>query len=133
MMDHPNIVKLLDVIEDIPNQRTTLVLEYIEGVELLEFVLQRDRLNEVDARRIFRQIVSAVDYCHSMLVIHKDLKLENILIDVNNNIKLIDFGLATTMVRSFPFRYVDRICQSSNASEWSNFFFPSFFFSFHSL
>ena len=54
-------------------------MEYLEGGELLQIVQQKERLSEDEAREIFAQLVSAIDYCHANRIIHRDLKLENIL------------------------------------------------------
>ncbi|KAJ3074365.1 Map microtubule affinity-regulating kinase [Podochytrium sp. JEL0797] len=90
LLNHPNIVKLYDVAET--DKEIILSMEYIEGGELFDFIVANPRLNEKIARRIFRQIISAVDYCHQSSVIHRDLKPENLLLDNNKNIKIIDFG-----------------------------------------
>ncbi|KAJ3221361.1 MAP/microtubule affinity-regulating kinase 3 [Chytriomyces hyalinus] len=90
LLNHPNIVKLFDVAET--DKEIILSLEYIEGGELFDFIVSNPRLNEKIARRIFRQIISAVDYCHQSSVIHRDLKPENLLLDNQKNIKIIDFG-----------------------------------------
>ncbi|KAJ3394026.1 serine/threonine-protein kinase KIN2 [Entophlyctis sp. JEL0112] len=67
-------------------------MEYVEGGELFDFIVANPKLNEKIARKIFRQIVSAIDYCHQSSVIHRDLKPENLLLDNDKNIKIIDFG-----------------------------------------
>ncbi|KAJ3288396.1 MAP microtubule affinity-regulating kinase 1 [Rhizoclosmatium sp. JEL0117] len=90
LLNHPNIVKLHDVAET--DKEIILSMEYIEGGELFDFIVANPRLNEKIARRIFRQIISAVDYCHQSSVIHRDLKPENLLLDNDKNIKIIDFG-----------------------------------------
>uniref|UniRef100_A0A1I7W9U9 Protein kinase domain-containing protein n=1 Tax=Heterorhabditis bacteriophora TaxID=37862 RepID=A0A1I7W9U9_HETBA len=71
-----------------------LVMEYACGGELYDYVSQFGSLPESEARRIFRQITSAVLYCHKHQVAHRDLKLENILLDQDNNAKIADFGLS---------------------------------------
>lgn len=94
-LEHPNIVKLFETI-DAPRQ-LHLVLEYLAGGSL-HYYLKRSpnrHFTESESKRLFRQILSAMEYCHSMNVTHRDLKLENILLDDRRNIKLIDFGFAT--------------------------------------
>eukprot|EP00359_Climacostomum_virens_P003916 CAMPEP_0204901482 /NCGR_PEP_ID=MMETSP1397-20131031/3106_1 /ASSEMBLY_ACC=CAM_ASM_000891 /TAXON_ID=49980 /ORGANISM="Climacostomum Climacostomum virens, Strain Stock W-24" /LENGTH=417 /DNA_ID=CAMNT_0052069847 /DNA_START=219 /DNA_END=1472 /DNA_ORIENTATION=+ len=94
-LEHPHIVKLFETI-DAPRQ-LHLVLEYLPGGSL-HYHLKRSpnrHLTESEAKRLFRQVLSAMDYCHSLNVTHRDLKLENILLDDRRNIKLIDFGFAT--------------------------------------
>ncbi|KAJ3213925.1 hypothetical protein HDU67_002289 [Dinochytrium kinnereticum] len=90
LLNHPNIVKLYDVAET--DKDIILAMEYVEGGELFDYIVAQNRLNDKTARRIFRQILSAVDYCHQSSVIHRDLKPENLLMDVKRNIKIIDFG-----------------------------------------
>ncbi|RWS31077.1 map/microtubule affinity-regulating kinase 2:4-like protein, partial [Leptotrombidium deliense] len=85
MLDHPNIVKLYQVMET--ERRLYLVMEYVSGGEIFEFLSANGRMNENDARAIFRQIVSAVQYCHQKRVVHRDLKAENLLLDEEMNIK----------------------------------------------
>lgn len=71
-------------------------MEYLEGGELLEYLKEEKKLSEIVARNIFQQIISAIDYCHKQKIIHRDLKLENIL-RVNREgteIKIVDFGIA---------------------------------------
>lgn len=107
LLDHPNIVKLLEVIEQ--NQVTCIVLEYISGGELFDYIVSHRRLKEPEAIRFFRQVVQGIEYCHSNLVIHRDLKPENLLLDSNNNIKINDFGLSNTMQ---PGSFLNTYCGS---------------------
>jgi NUAK family SNF1-like kinase len=69
-------------------------MEYASGGELYDYLNERKRVTEIEARSIFRQIVSAVHFLHKNRIVHRDLKLENILIDNNGDIKLADFGLS---------------------------------------
>ncbi|VDO16031.1 unnamed protein product [Brugia timori] len=69
-------------------------MEYASGGELYDYVSTFGSLPEPEARRIFRQITSAILYCHKHKVAHRDLKLENILLDADNNAKIADFGLS---------------------------------------
>ena len=92
-LDHPGVIKLIDVIED--EEAFYIVLEYCGGGELFDFIISRQRVEEPLAKRFFKQIVLAVGYCHSQNVIHRDLKPENILLTENNTVKLIDFGLCS--------------------------------------
>ncbi|XP_037269662.2 maternal embryonic leucine zipper kinase [Rhipicephalus microplus] len=90
-LSHQNICKLYQVIETAT--KIYLVLEYCPGGELFDYIVEKDRLCEEEARHFFRQIVSAVAYMHSQGYAHRDLKPENLLLDENRNVKLIDFGL----------------------------------------
>ncbi|KAG8232871.1 hypothetical protein J437_LFUL012487 [Ladona fulva] len=71
-----------------------LVMEYAAGGELYDYLSERKVLAEAEARRIFRQIATAVYYCHKHKICHRDLKLENILLDEHGNAKIADFGLS---------------------------------------
>ncbi|KJP86907.1 CAMK/CAMKL/AMPK protein kinase [Plasmodium fragile] len=93
-MDHNHICKLYEAYED--GKNIYMILEYVPNGDLLEYVCKKKRrINEDTARRIFYQLISAVDYLHKFNVVHRDLKPENILLDDDENIKLIDFGLST--------------------------------------
>ena len=69
-------------------------MEYVEGGELYGHIDKHKRLPEFEAVRIFRQIISGLSYCHRLNIYHRDLKPENILLDLNQNVKLVDFGMA---------------------------------------
>ncbi|CAG8446839.1 13735_t:CDS:2 [Dentiscutata heterogama] len=89
-LHHPNIISLFEVIPT--ENKIYMVLEYCEGGELFDFLVNRKRLKENLARKMFGQLCRAVKYCHDRRVVHRDLKLENILLDAHKNIKLGDFG-----------------------------------------
>ncbi|XGW28304.1 hypothetical protein V3C99_008249 [Haemonchus contortus] len=91
-LHHPNIIQIFEVFEN--REKIILVMEYASGGELYDYVSRFGSLPESEARRIFRQITSAVLYCHKHQVAHRDLKLENILLDQDNNAKIADFGLS---------------------------------------
>ncbi|XP_027256773.1 sperm motility kinase 2B-like [Cricetulus griseus] len=93
MIDHPNIISLLQVIET--EKRIYLIMELAEGQQLYKYTRKAGYLSEDEARRIFKQIISAVNYCHEHGIIHRDLKPDNIMVDDNGNVKIIDFGLGT--------------------------------------
>ena len=69
-------------------------MEYVSCGDLLSFVRKRSKLNEVTAKFIFRQIIEALQFIHSQNIVHRDIKLDNILIDLQNNIKVCDFGVS---------------------------------------
>ncbi|KAJ3178720.1 hypothetical protein HDU85_005123 [Gaertneriomyces sp. JEL0708] len=90
LLHHPNITRLHDVMET--DKEIVLVMEHVNGGELFDYIVAHKRVTEKVARKLFRQMVSALDYCHQSSVIHRDLKPENLLLDQDHNVKLIDFG-----------------------------------------
>ncbi|KFM82497.1 Maternal embryonic leucine zipper kinase, partial [Stegodyphus mimosarum] len=90
-LSHPNICKLYQVIET--EKTFFLILEYCPGGELFDYIIEKDRLSEKEARHFFRQIISAVAFVHEKGYAHRDLKPENLLLDSEQTLKLIDFGL----------------------------------------
>ncbi|KAG0317016.1 hypothetical protein BGZ99_006546 [Dissophora globulifera] len=89
---HPNIISLFDVIET--ERYIGIVIEYASGGELFDHILAHRYLKERDACRLFAQLMSGVHYLHSKQIVHRDLKLENLLLDRNRNIMITDFGFA---------------------------------------
>jgi len=92
---HPYIVKMLDSFETA--KEIILVLEYVNGVSLYQYLKSKPTKRGIDeevARRFFRQICEAIKYLHAKNIVHRDLKMENIIIDDRNNAKLIDFGFS---------------------------------------
>uniref|UniRef100_A0A182UNV1 Protein kinase domain-containing protein n=1 Tax=Anopheles merus TaxID=30066 RepID=A0A182UNV1_ANOME len=93
---HPNIVTVFDVFEN--EKFFQLVMEvHGSGMDLFEFIDRRPAMTEKLGCYIFRQIANAVDYLHSLNILHRDIKDENIIIDQHFHVKLIDFGSATFM------------------------------------
>ncbi|XP_061191401.1 5'-AMP-activated protein kinase catalytic subunit alpha-2-like isoform X12 [Saccostrea echinata] len=92
---HPHIIKLYQVIST-PTD-IFMVMEYVSGGELFDYIVKHGKLKEPEARRFFQQIISGVDYCHRHMVVHRDLKPENLLLDSNLNVKIADFGLSNMM------------------------------------
>lgn len=97
-LDHPNVIKLYEYFEDDTN--VYLVTELCTGGELFDRIIKEEYFNEKKAARIFKQILQALNYCHSMNIVHRDLKPENFLFvspDENSDLKIIDFGLSKIM------------------------------------
>ena len=93
-LKHPNIVDLIDVF-DLDN-RSCFVMEYCSGGELKELVQNKGPLSEKEVYRIIIQIVDAIRYCHNNSIVHRDLKLENILFSTQTRriVKIVDFGIS---------------------------------------
>lgn len=91
---HPNIIQLYEIIET-PKQ-LFLVMEYVNGGELFDYIVSKTRVEEREASKFFHQIIAGIEYIHKLKIVHRDLKPENLLLDSNNNIKIVDFGLSNT-------------------------------------
>ena len=90
-LNHPNITKILEMFED--DDYILISMEYINGGNLFSFVKKRRKLSEKTAKFLFKQIILGIKHMHSNKIVHRDIKLENILIDLNNNVKICDFGI----------------------------------------
>lgn len=95
---HPNIVRFKEVI--LTPTHLAIVMEYASGGELFERICNAGRFNEDEARFFFQQLISGVSYCHAMHVCHRDLKLENTLLDGSPapRLKICDFGYSKSLV-----------------------------------
>ncbi|XP_078453140.1 serine/threonine-protein kinase BRSK2-like isoform X2 [Lampetra planeri] len=96
LIEHPHVLKLYDVYEN--KKYLYLVLEHVSGGELFDYLVKKGRLTPKEARKFLRQIISALDFCHSHSICHRDLKPENLLLDEKNNIRIADFGMASLQV-----------------------------------
>ncbi|CAK3961712.1 kinase kin1 [Lecanosticta acicola] len=92
LVDHPYICGMRDVVRT--NYHWYMLFEYVNGGQMLDYIISHGRLKEKQARKFGRQIASALDYCHRNSIVHRDLKIENILISKTGDIKIIDFGLS---------------------------------------
>uniref|UniRef100_A0AC34GRT5 Protein kinase domain-containing protein n=1 Tax=Panagrolaimus sp. ES5 TaxID=591445 RepID=A0AC34GRT5_9BILA len=96
LIEHPHVLHLYDVYEN--KKYLYLLLEHVSGGELFDYLVRKGRLMAKEARKFFRQIISALDFCHAHNICHRDLKPENLLLDERNNIKVADFGMASLQV-----------------------------------
>ncbi|CAL8277469.1 unnamed protein product [Arctogadus glacialis] len=92
MIRHPNITQLLDILET--ENSYYLVMELCPGGNLMNRIYDKNKLDERETQKYVRQLVMAVEHLHRAGVVHRDLKIENLLLDQQDNIKLIDFGLS---------------------------------------
>lgn len=100
---HPHIIQLYEVrgyrslwplkIIETPKQ-LFLVMEYANGGELFDYIVQNTRIKDLEAARFFNQILSGVEYIHKLNIVHRDMKPENLLLEMKNRIKIVDFGLS---------------------------------------
>ncbi|XP_062415817.1 hormonally up-regulated neu tumor-associated kinase homolog A [Pungitius pungitius] len=95
MVRHPNIVVLLETLET--ENSYYMAMELCAGGDLMDRICDRKRLEEKEVRRYTHQILSAVEHLHQRGIVHRDLKIENFLLDEHNNIKIVDFGLSNTL------------------------------------
>lgn len=89
---HKNIVKLFDSFET--NKHIVFVMELCAGGDLLNYVRKRRKLKENVAKYIFKQVVDGLYYCHSKGIVHRDIKLDNLLLDETGTVKICDFGVS---------------------------------------
>ncbi|KAK8042145.1 hypothetical protein PG993_006668 [Apiospora rasikravindrae] len=108
LIDHPNIMKIYDIWEN--RSEIYLVLEYVNHGDLFEYINEYQCLREDETVFFFRQIISALDYCHSFNICHRDLKPENILISNTGQIKIADFGMAA--IHQGPTHWLQTACGS---------------------
>mmetsp|Transcript_7760 Transcript_7760/g.23704 ORF Transcript_7760/g.23704 Transcript_7760/m.23704 type:complete len:402 (-) Transcript_7760:176-1381(-) len=89
---HPNIIRLEDAV--MSRGKLYLVMEYLTGGELFDYVVDKGTLSEAEAADVLRHLTSAIAYMHAKGVVHRDLKPENLLLTAKKEIKIIDFGLS---------------------------------------
>ncbi|KNC73894.1 CAMK/CAMKL protein kinase, partial [Sphaeroforma arctica JP610] len=90
-LEHPNIIRLYQVVET--EYEYYIITEFAPGGEIIDYIAKKEHLTEKEARRFFRELVSAIDHCHLSGVLHRDLKLENILLSAEKHVLVTDFGL----------------------------------------
>jgi calcium-dependent protein kinase len=98
-LDHPNVVKLYEVYQD--SKCVFLVLEYLDGGELFDYITDNDHLDEAESAQFFKQMMSSIIYCHKNRICHRDLKPDNFMLanKEDKSLKLIDFGLSRSFYR----------------------------------
>ena len=89
---HNNIVHLYDI-KETPTS-LYIIMEYIQGKELFDYIVSKKRLSEIEACNFYQQIISGIEYLGKIKVVHRDLKPENLLLDNKKNLKIVDFGLS---------------------------------------
>eukprot|EP01022_Parablepharisma_sp_SALTPOND_P004426 TRINITY_DN120265_c1_g1_i1.p3 TRINITY_DN120265_c1_g1~~TRINITY_DN120265_c1_g1_i1.p3 ORF type:complete len:335 (-),score=40.08 TRINITY_DN120265_c1_g1_i1:233-1237(-) len=94
---HANVIRLLEVFEG--PKHLFIVMEYASGGDLLRYVKKKGRLSEPEARGIFRQIVFGLGHIHARGVLHRDIKLDNILLDADGSVKICDFGVSKIIIK----------------------------------
>ena len=95
ILNHPNILQLYETI--ISEKNIYIITEYIEGKDLFHYIFSTQRLSELKASQLFRQLISCLEYIHKLGIVHRDIKPENILLNKEKNfLKLVDFGLSNT-------------------------------------
>ena len=105
VLGHPNIIKLLEVFEN--DKYVFFVMEYASNGDLLDYLKKKTILNENDAKFIFIQICSGLKSIHKKNIIHRDIKLDNILLDNNYKCKICDFGVSRVMKKE---EYITEQC-----------------------
>ena len=92
LIRHPNIIQLYEIIED--KKRLYLITEYASGGELFDYIVESQRVKELEACKFYQQLLDGIEYVHKLNIVHRDLKPENLLLDSKKNIKIVDFGLS---------------------------------------
>ena len=93
IVKHKYIVQLYEILET--PQHIFIIMEYCEGQDIMDYILTRTRLSENESLKYFQQLINALYYLHSQNITHRDIKIDNLLLDKNLDLKLIDFGLST--------------------------------------
>ena len=87
LIRHPNIIQLFEIIET--PKKLYLIMEYVSGGELFDYIVKKQKLKEQEACKFFQQIICGIEYLHELGIVHRDLKPENLLLNYEQNIKLV--------------------------------------------
>ena len=93
IVKHKNIAQLYEILET--PKHIFIIIEYCEGKDLMDYILTKSKLTEIESLKIFQQLINTLLYLHSQNITHRDIKIDNMLLDKNKNLKLVDFGLST--------------------------------------
>ncbi|CAD8052220.1 unnamed protein product [Paramecium sonneborni] len=94
LIRHRHVIQLYEIIET--KKHIFLVMEFCDNGELFDYIVKSEKLDELEACRIFQELISGIEYIHKLNIVHRDLKPENLLLDHQNQIKIVDFGLSNT-------------------------------------
>ena len=95
VLRHPNIAQLYETITS--ERHIYIIMEYVEGHDLFQYIYSLQRLSELKSSQLFRQLISTIEYIHTLGIVHRDIKPENILLNKQKSIlKLVDFGLSNS-------------------------------------
>lgn len=95
---HPNVIQLYEIIET--EKELFMIMEHANGGELFDFIVRNTRLQEKQASIFYWELISGIEYLHKSGVCHRDLKPENLLLDYDNSLKIVDFGLSNMYEKS---------------------------------
>ena len=93
IIKHKYIVQLYEILQT--QKHIFIIMEYCEGKDIMDYILKKNGLSEMESLKYFQQLINALMYLHSQNIAHRDIKIDNLLLDKNKNLKLIDFGLST--------------------------------------
>eukprot|EP00758_Cryptobia_borreli_P003114 Tbor_TRINITY_DN3537_c0_g1::TRINITY_DN3537_c0_g1_i2::g.2901::m.2901 len=112
MLKHPNVVQLKEVMQTA--NHIYLVLELVTGGELFDKIVAAKRFDEVTSRKYFHQLIDGINYCHTQGIAHRDLKPENLLLDSQDNLKIMDFGLSNLQRADGEGTLLQTVCGTPN-------------------
>ncbi len=93
IVKHKYIAQLYEILEDAHS--IYIIMEYCEGKDLMDNIITKGHLTEIESLKLFQQLINTLLYLHSQNITHRDIKIDNMLLDRNGDLKLVDFGLST--------------------------------------